>query len=121
MLSEFLEPRVEEILSLVREELARTGHLDKIPSGIVVTGGTSALEGLPELAEEIFELPVRRGTPRGIGGLVDRVQGPEFSTAVGLALYGSKRAGRPRFRVYDGSTFRKVRTRMREWFYGEMR
>jgi cell division protein FtsA len=121
MLSEFLEPRVEEILSLVREELARTGHLDKIPSGIVVTGGTSALEGLPELAEEIFELPVRRGTPRGIGGLVDRVQGPEFSTAVGLALYGSKRLGKPRFRVYDGSSFRKVRTRMREWFYGEMR
>jgi len=49
------------------------------------------------------------------------VQGPEFSTAVGLALYGSKRAGKPRFRVYDGSTFRKVRTRMREWFYGELR
>jgi cell division protein FtsA len=121
MLSEFLEPRMEEILSLVREELARAGHLDKIPSGIVVTGGTSALEGLPELAEEIFELPVRRGTPRGIGGLVDRVAGPEFSTAVGLAIYGSKRVGKPRFRIYDGSSFRKVRSRMREWFYGEMR
>ena len=121
ILAEFLEPRVEEILSLVREELARSGHLGNIPSGIVVTGGSSALEGLPELAEEIFELPVRRGTPRGIGGLVDRVQGPEFATAVGLALYGAKRRGKPRFRVYDGSSFRKVRTRMREWFYGELR
>jgi cell division protein FtsA len=121
ILAEFLEPRVEEILSLVREELARTGHLAHIPSGIVVTGGSSALEGLPELAEEIFELPVRRGTPRGITGLVDRVQGPEFATAVGLAIHGSKHAGKPRFRVYDGSSFRKVRSRMREWFYGEMR
>ena len=121
ILAEFLEPRVEEILSLVREELTRSGHLGNIPSGIVVTGGSSALEGLPELAEEIFELPVRRGTPRGISGLVDRVQGPEFATAVGLALYGAKRRGKPRFRVYDGSSFRKVRTRMREWFYGELR
>jgi cell division protein FtsA len=87
---------------------------------VVLTGGSSALEGLPESAEEIFEVPVRRGIPRGIGGLVDRVQGPEFATGVGLALYGSKRRARPRFRIYDGSTFRNVRARMREWFYGEL-
>ena len=120
MLSEFLEPRVEEILTLVREELARSGLLNSIPSGVVVTGGSSSLERLPELAEEVFELPVRRGIPRGVGGLVDRVQGPEFATGVGLALYGSKRRAKPRFRVYDGSTFRKVRARMREWFIGEL-
>jgi len=120
MLAEFLEPRIEEILTLVREELSRTSFLGAIPCGIVLTGGSSALEGLPELAEEIFELPVRRGTPRGIGGLVDRVQGPEFATGVGLAIWGSKRRTRPRFRVYDGSTFRKVRARMREWLYGEI-
>ena len=120
MLSEFLEPRIEEILTLVREELARSGLLNSIPSGVVVTGGSSSLERLPELAEEVFELPVRRGIPRGVGGLVDRVQGPEFATGVGLALYGSKQRAKPRFRVYDGSTFRKVRARMREWFIGEL-
>ncbi len=120
MLSEFLEPRIEEILTLVREELARSGLLNSIPSGVVVTGGSSSLERLPELAEEVFELPVRRGIPRGVGGLVDRVQGPEFATGVGLALYGSKQRANPRFRVYDGSTFRKVRARMREWFIGEL-
>jgi cell division protein FtsA len=119
-LAGFLEPRVEEILTLVREEIRRAGLLGAIPSGVVVTGGSSALEGLPELAEEIFELPTRRGVPRGIGGLTDRVQGPEFATGVGLALWGAQRPGRHRFRIYDGSTFRKVRQRMREWFYGEM-
>ncbi|MEE2702696.1 MAG: cell division protein FtsA [Myxococcota bacterium] len=119
-LCEFLEPRAEEILTLVRRELVDTGFLSKIPCGIVVTGGSSSLEGLPECAEEVFEVPVRRGLPRGIGGLVDRVQGPEFATGVGLALYGSKRWARPRFRVYDGSSFRKIRDRMREWFSGEV-
>ena len=120
LLAEFLEPRAEEMLSLVREELVRTGYLGSIPTGVVVTGGTSALDGLPDLAEEIFELPVRRGIPRGVHGLVDRVQGPEFATGVGLAIYGSRRRSTPRFRIYDGSSFRKVRQRMREWFYGEM-
>jgi cell division protein FtsA len=120
LLSAFLEPRIEEILTLVREELVRSGLLHSIPSGVVVTGGSSSLERLPELAEEVFELPVRRGIPRGVGGLVDRVQGPEFATGVGLALRGVKRRAKPRFRIYDGSTFRKVRARMREWFYGDL-
>jgi cell division protein FtsA len=119
-LSEFLEPRAEEILTLVREELSRAQFLDRVPSGVVLTGGSAALEGLPELAEEVFGLPVRRGVPRGIGGLADRVQGPEFATGVGLALWGSKRRTRPRFRIYDGSAFRKVRARMREWFASEL-
>jgi len=63
---------------------------------------------------------VRRGIPRRVSGLVDRVQGPEFATGVGLAIWGSKHRARPRFRVYDGSHFRKVRSRMREWLYGEI-
>jgi cell division protein FtsA len=119
MLSEFLEPRVEEILTLVRDQLAQASFLNRIPSGVVVTGGSSALDGLPDLAEEIFELPVRLGTPRGIGGLADRVQGPEFATGVGLAIWGSRRRAKPRFRIYGGPTFGKVRARMREWFYGD--
>ena len=120
MLAEFLEPRVEEILTLVREELARANYLTRIPSGIVLTGGSSALEGFPEVAEEVFMLPVRRGIPRGIGGLVDRVQGPEYATGVGLAIHGSRSHTKTRFRIYDGSAFRKVRARMREWFSGEL-
>lgn len=119
MLSEFLEPRAEEILTLVRDELERTDFLRRIPSGIVVTGGSSALEGFPELAEEIFELPVRRGVPRNVGGLTDRIQSPEFATSVGLSIWGSKHHSKPRFRIYDGSSFRKVRARMREWLYGD--
>ncbi len=119
-LAEFIEPRIEEILILVREEITRNGFLGSIPCGIVLTGGSSALDKLPELAEEIFKLPVRRGIPRRISGLVDRVQGPEFATGVGLAIWGSKNRARPRFRVYDGSHFRKVRSRMREWLYGEL-
>ena len=120
MLAEFLEPRVEEILTLVRQELARANYLTRIPSGIVLTGGSSALEGFPEVAEEVFKLPVRRGIPRGIGGLVDRVQGPEYATGVGLAIHGSRSHTKTRFRIYDGSAFRKVRARMREWFSGEL-
>jgi cell division protein FtsA len=120
MLAEFLEPRAEEILALVREELHRTGFLTRIPSGLVLTGGSSALEGLPEVAEEIFELPVRLGIPRGIGGLVDRVQGPEYATGVGLVLHASTQKPKTRFRIHERSIFGKVRSRMREWFHTEL-
>ncbi len=120
MIAEFLEPRAEEILTLVRRDLQRSGYLNGIPSGLVLTGGSSALDGLPELAEEIFELPVRRGIPFGVGGLADRVQGPEFATGVGLVLHASSRPSRARFRIHDRSTFRKVRSRMRDWFFGEL-
>ena len=116
-LAQFLEPRAEEILSLVRDEIRGNGLF---PSSVVLTGGTSALEGLPELAEEIFELPARRGIPRGVGGLQDRIRSPQYATGAGLALWGAKqRSGQHRFRIYDGSTFRKVFDRMREWLYGE--
>ncbi len=118
-LASFLEPRIEEILGLVREELQTSGFHGRIPAGVVVTGGSSALEGMPELAEEVFELPTRRGLPGGVGGLVDRVQGPEFATGVGLALWGASRPGRQRFRITDRAPFRGIRARMREWFYGD--
>ena len=95
--------------------------LTKIPCGLVLTGGSSSLDGICELAEEIFEVPVRRGVPRAVGGLADRVQGPEFSTGVGLALWGTTRGeARPRFRISDRSAFRRVRERMRAWLYGEV-
>ena len=122
ILCEIIEPRMEEILGLARRELAKAGLEDKIPSGVVLTGGCSALEGVNELAEEIFESPVRLGTPVHIGGLQDVVRSPMYATGVGLVLYGQEQGRariQSRFRIRDGSIFRRVRQRMREWFYGE--
>jgi cell division protein FtsA len=122
ILCEIIEPRVEEILSLARQEIAKAGLEDKIPSGVVLTGGASALEGMSELAEEVFESPVRRGTPMHIGGLQDVVRSPMYATGVGLVLFGhSKRRSQQgsRFRIRDESIFGRVKQRMRDWFYGE--
>jgi cell division protein FtsA len=99
VLSEIIQPRVEEIFRLVAKDLAKAGFEDAATSGIVVTGGTSILEGVPEVAEAVFALPVRRGMPGDVGGLSDMVRSPIHSTAVGLALYGS----RPTPRQTNGS------------------
>src|SRR4029077_12957790 len=89
VLSEIIQPRVEEIVTLVARELTRAGFQDAATAGVVVTGGTSIMQGVPELAEGIFDHPVRRGDPIGVGGLADVIQSPIYSTAVGLALYGN--------------------------------
>jgi len=114
-LAEIIEPRVEEILSLVRDELVKMGYGTLLASGVILTGGSAILEGVPELAEQIFNLPVRRGTPVGIGGLVDLVNSPIYATGVGLVLYGSHRMGKSRFQVGEGNVFSKVTRRMKEW------
>jgi cell division protein FtsA len=114
-LAEIVEPRVEEILTLVHHEVMKTGYANLIASGIILTGGTAVLEGLPELAEQIFNLPVRRGTPIGIGGLVDLVNSPMYATGVGLVLYGSKHETQSRFKIGEANIFSKVTHRMREW------
>jgi cell division protein FtsA len=114
-LAEIVEPRVEEILALVHNEMVKTGFSDLLASGIVLSGGSALLEGVPELAEQIFNLPVRRGTPVGIGGLTDLVASPMYATGVGLVLYGSRNKGQSRFKVGEGSIFSKVTHRMREW------
>ena len=122
ILCEVVEPRVEEILSLARGEVMRSGLEDKIPSGIVLTGGASALGGLSELAEEIFEAPVRCGVPSHIGGLQDVVRSPMYSTGVGLVLFGLQQqtgGQTSRFRIRDDSIFGRVKQRMRDWFYAE--
>ncbi|MGH0038137.1 MAG: cell division protein FtsA [Myxococcota bacterium] len=122
ILCEIIEPRVEEIMSLARQEVEKAGLADRIPSGVVLTGGASALDGIPELAEEIFETPVRRGMPMHIGGLQDVVRSPMYATGVGLVLFGlSRRRGDrgSRFRIRDESIFGRVKQRMRDWFYGE--
>jgi len=114
-LAEIVEPRVEEILTLVHHEVMKTGYANLIASGIILTGGTAVLEGLPELAEQIFNLPVRRGIPIGIGGLVDLVHSPIYATGVGLVLYGSKHETQSRFKIGEANIFSKVTHRMREW------
>jgi cell division protein FtsA len=94
VLSEIIQPRVEEIFRLVAKDLKRAGFEDAATAGVVVTGGTSILEGVPEVAEAVFALPVRRGMPGDVGGLSDIVRSPIHSTAVGLALYGARHAPR---------------------------
>ncbi len=122
VLCEIIEPRIDEILSLARQEVVRAGLEDRIPSGLVLTGGASSLSGAPELAEEIFESPVRQGVPFHVGGLQDVVRSPMYATGVGLVLFGHSRSHdrrTSRFRIRDDSIFRRVRQRMRDWFYGE--
>jgi cell division protein FtsA len=122
MLCEIIEPRVDEILSLARQELVKEGLEGRYPSGVVLTGGASSLEGIGELAEEIFEAPVRQGIPTHVGGLQDVVRGPMYATGVGLALIGAgeeRERTQSRFRIRDDSIFGKVRQRMREWFFTE--
>ncbi len=89
-LAEVVEPRYDELFTLVQAEIRRSGFEDLIPGGIVLTGGSSKIEGAVELAEEIFHMPVRLGAPQGISGLTDVVKNPIYSTAVGLLLYGQR-------------------------------
>jgi len=118
LLCEILEPRVEEIFTLVNREIMKSGLEDQIASGVVITGGSTILEGMPELAEQIFNLPVRRGLPQRIGGLTDVVNSPIYATGVGLVIYGSKNVGAHEFPTQqsDDTVFRRVSRRMKEWF-----
>lgn len=89
-LSEIIEPRYEELMLLVQAELRRSGYEDLITAGVVLTGGSSKVKGLIELAEEIFHIPVRVGIPQHVAGLTDVVQNPIYATGVGLLLYGKE-------------------------------
>jgi cell division protein FtsA len=106
ILSEILQPRAEEIFHLVWDEIRRAGYEKSLNSGIVLTGGGSILEGMPEIAEQIFDLPIRRGCPADVGGLADHVNSPTFATPVGLVLYAHRhRAFEPR----PGGAFARIR------------
>ncbi|EKF74260.1 cell division protein FtsA [Alcanivorax hongdengensis A-11-3] len=89
-LAEVVEPRYDELFTLVQAEIRRSGFEDLIPGGIVLTGGSSKIEGAVDLAEEIFHMPVRLGMPQGISGLTDVVKNPIYATSVGLLLYGQR-------------------------------
>jgi cell division protein FtsA len=85
---DIVQPRIEEIFSFVKAEISRLGCDDLLASGAVITGGTTQLPGMTELGEEILGIPVRRGVPKGVGGLAEVVRSPTFSTGVGLVQYG---------------------------------
>jgi cell division protein FtsA len=116
LLAEILEPRVEEIFTLVNREIVKSGYEDLIASGVVLTGGSAILPGMPELAEQIFDLPVRRGKPIDIGGLVDVVNSPVYATGVGLVKYGSRNMQTRNFVIGQENLFDRVARRMKEWF-----
>ena len=111
-----IEPRIEELYSLVQAELRRRGFEELLSSGIVLTGGSALLAGMVELGEEVFHLPVRVGVPAYVGGLADVVRSPRYATAVGLLL-----EGRDQFLRASESRARRpgiggVAERMKQWF-----
>lgn len=114
-IAEIIEPRVEEIFSLVQREMIKSGTEGLLASGVVLTGGSILLPGSLELAEMIFDLPVRKGIPKGFGGLVDVSSSPIFSTAVGLILYGAKNGKNAPFRIRERNIYDRVKSRMKEW------
>ncbi|GAB4121187.1 MAG: cell division protein FtsA [Sideroxydans sp.] len=115
-LAEVIEPRVEELYALVQTELRRSGLEEVLSSGIVITGGSSAMQGMVELGEEIFHLPVRQGLPRNIGGLSAVVKTPRYATGVGLLVYGLEQVRRNEVARVGSGSFKDVLEKMQEWF-----
>jgi cell division protein FtsA len=116
ILGEILQPRMEEIFTLINREIYRAGQENAIPSGVVLTGGSALLTDVTEIAESVFNLPTRLGKPMGISGLVDVVNNPMYATGVGLVLYGAKNQTQKKFRIRDGNIFNRVMNRMKKWF-----
>ncbi len=116
-LTEIIAPRYEELLFLVQAELRRSGYEDLISAGVVITGGSSKAFGLVELAEEIFHMPVRLGSPHDVSGLTDIVSNPAYSTGVGLILYGKEYQQGYDLEVQN-NTNEGMFERMKGWFSG---
>ena len=115
-LAEVVEPRYEELLSLVQSELRRSGFEESCAAGVVLTGGTSKMEGVIELAEEVFHLPVRLGVPQHVTGLAEVVRNPIHATGVGLLLFGQQSRRDPHREPVDTQTEKGLLKRMAEWF-----
>ncbi|VAW84236.1 Cell division protein FtsA [hydrothermal vent metagenome] len=120
-LAEVIEPRYEELLSLIQAELQRSGYEDLVAAGVVLTGGSSKIEGLIELAEEVFHMPVRIGMPQNVKGLVDVVRNPIHATGVGLLQYGfhHRYSGLQRELSAD-SGVKGLWDKMKSWFQGNL-
>jgi len=120
IIGRIVEPRMEEILTMACREIVKSGYEDILAAGIVLTGGTADLEGITELAEHIFNMPVRKGSPVGFGGLTDVVNSPMYATGVGLVFYGSKYLSKdPRPAMGSGlfgDIFKKIKKWVLEFF-----
>jgi cell division protein FtsA len=117
-LAEVIEPRVEELYSLVQTELRRSGYEELLSSGVVITGGSSVMQGMVELGEEIFHMPVRVGRPTYHGPLAEAVCHPQHATGMGLLMAGLQQMkSREAARMHAGS-FQQVLERMKSWFTG---
>ncbi len=117
-LSDVVEPRVEELFELVRNDLRRNGCEHLIRSGVVLTGGSSKMEGMIELAEEVFHLPVRLGVPKYVGGLSEVVKNPIYSTGVGLVQFGHNDQGNSKMKIKTESKTSLTFQRLKHWFQG---
>ena len=117
-LAEFIEPRMEELYSLVQAELRRSGFEELLSSGIVITGGTAAMQGMVELGEEVFHMPVRLGYPRYQGGLSDVMHNPRYATAVGLLMAGLEGRDRDAAPKLGAGSVKDIFERMKSWFKG---
>jgi cell division protein FtsA len=117
ILSEILEPRMEEIFQLVKREIYRSKMENVITSGIVLTGGTALLDGITDVAESVFHLPARLGKPLSISGLVDVVNNPMYATGVGLVLFGAKNRNKKKvFATHHKNIFNRIIDTMKRWF-----
>lgn len=117
-LAEVIEPRVVELYEFVLAELRRSGLEEMIASGIVITGGSAMMEGMVELGEEIFHMPVRLGLPRYVGGLSEVVSSPRYATGVGLLLIGKRQVAQQIQVNLDANSFGRIFERMKNWFQG---
>lgn len=117
-LAEVVEPRYEELLTLLHNELRRSGFEDLVAGGVVLTGGSSKMEGLIELAEEVFHMPVRLGVPQYVIGMDEVVNNPIYSTGVGLLMYARQHRFSRRPEIGDSAGLRGAWARMRSWFQG---
>jgi len=118
VLSSIIESRMEEILELTYQEVRKTELLDLIGGGVVITGGTADLRGAAEMTEAIFEMPVKVGIPRGVGGLTDEVQTARFAASVGLVQYGYRSGKNGSARIAVGGRTGNGLYKMRNWIRG---
>jgi cell division protein FtsA len=116
ILGRIIEPRTEEILNMSYKEVVKSGYEEILAAGVVLTGGTSIMAGVTELAEHVFNMPVRRGFPAGIGGLTDVVNSPMYATGVGLVIYGSKNVSKDALKSFEMNIFGKTLHRIKRWF-----
>ena len=115
ILGRIVEPRMEEILNLALKEIVRSGYEDLLAAGVVLTGGTALLSGINEMAEQIFDMSVRRGNPTGVGGLCDVVNSPAYTVGVGLIVYGSKQIAGDSVYRKTGNIFGNMVRTIKKW------